>query len=374
MWFKATRFMETCVVMCLGFVTAMFTFAPPNKNHPFIERDPAYSLPVKTAGALSPAWAYAIILTVPTVACIVVEATRTAVASRLQRKKALREETYYGDNTPATKACRCDTFLAVVAVSRRLLMVFLSSSAITLGLRKLIARPAPNFFASCDYAGYGTLLLEGGNGATPASLNAALAPYFASTVPGHFGDVAKCAQCAVSGMCADALLSSPSSRAGVAYSGMLFTMLTVDRVFRRAKAAVAERDRTFYYRADSTLTLRFFMGAIISNSIRFTCAVVLFALASFVAAHEYMDNMHHVADVVSGALIGAVCTIVVWGIFEEDATANVASVNISADFAARQAHALLEHRAASPPRTSGRGSGSARLLAARFPNLAKSLQ
>ena len=223
MWWKTTRFMESFVVLSLGLATAIIAFGPTSKNYTFIERDPAYSLPIVTTDALSPMLAYTIILAVPLVACTVVEASRIAVAAYLVRKKKEQEDAFYVDDSPALKRC-CDIFFALIAVSRRLMMVFLSSEAITLGLDKVIGRPPPNFFASCDYAGYGTLVSER---MTPAARNSALAPYFAATVAGHFGDVSKCAQCAGSSLCADSELSSPSSRASVAFAGMLFAMLTV---------------------------------------------------------------------------------------------------------------------------------------------------
>ena len=154
----------------------------------------------------------------------------------------------------------------------------------------------------------------------------------------------------------------------------------MDRLCRRVKAYVAQRDRAFYYRADSALTLRFFLGATFSNSTRFVCALGFFSLALFVSAHEYMDNLHHISDVVFGGLIGGVCALFVWGIFEEDdAVDAAASVNGRAEEAARQARALFEERRTgsethTPPECEMPPCESAGARRSRFPDLARTLK
>ena len=147
------------------------------------------------------------------------------------------------------------------------------SMALVDTVKNVVGRQRPNFFALCDYAGYR---------AAAASDN--FTAYDATTVPGVFGSVSRCAAAAAD--VADSQRSFPSGHSSLSAAAMTWT----------------------------TLYLRLASG--VSPSSHFNVRAMLcnapLVLAAWVCVTRMRDRFHNADDVMAGALFGVGCAWCAW--------------------------------------------------------------
>ena len=150
--------------------------------------------------------------------------------------------------------------------------------AVTDTLKVSFSRLRPVFFSYCDYAGTARAGLA--EGAAPADV----AAYIASTTPGAFGSLARCAT-----VVADAQKSFPSGHSSLSFAGLGFLTLANRWLLRT-------RHGEFF-------------------SARALVAAWPLVLAAWIAASRTWDRMHTYEDVAVGSAIGAACALAGWAHF-----------------------------------------------------------
>jgi membrane-associated phospholipid phosphatase len=154
-----------------------------------------------------------------------------------------------------------------------LVNAILLTMAVTDTIKCATAYPRPNFFAYCDYAGYRHAISAGN-----------LTAYLAATTAGALGDPARCLS--PTAVVRDAQLSFPSGHASVSFASM-----SVAAYYARRALGVAP-------------------GAVVSPSALLAASPL--AVAAWVTLSRVRDRFHGTADVLCGAVIGAVIGALAW--------------------------------------------------------------
>ena len=153
-----------------------------------------------------------------------------------------------------------------IALAQALLL----SDAIANTAKVWMSFQRPNYFALCDYKGF---------------LSNSTA-YLQATVPGALGDPGRC----VGNDAWDAQRSFPSGHATTATAGMAMASL-----FLRAALGVRRGD---YYGPASL------------------AATAPLVIALWISISRVRDRWHNVVDVISGAILGALCAVLAWAHFQ----------------------------------------------------------
>lgn len=149
--------------------------------------------------------------------------------------------------------------------------------ALTNAIKIAVGRQRPNFFALCNYQGYGDALKAGGSAAD-------LGAYWNATTPGAFGSLANC--WGSQGNVWEGQKSFPSGHSSMSFGAMLFTAL-----YLRAAFGIA---------ANVHVTV----PAIIAAS--------PLIISSWVAISRVRDRWHNPDDIAVGSLIGIGSALVAW--------------------------------------------------------------
>ena len=306
-------------------------------SHPIIEMDPALSFPLQDP-TVSTTWLVIISLVIPAVLCTLVEVVRvTMIALADEDRIDDNSSSYDGeqhaeDATTTKRCCRCQIILAVLRILSRLLLALMVTILLTNAVKLACGRPRPNFFALCDYKGYGTILADADHGSRSRT-NLALKPYFESVTAGHFGSLSNCKAGAKD--VAQAQKSFPSGHSSCSFCGCCFLALAIDQhvIVAAARAlrmqTKSKRRRIIATTPQFMLTPRFTFIAHIMTSdvVRMLSAMFWCGVAAFVAASRFFDNWHFAGDVVGGSTIGTLVSVAVWWITSnnEDESGNCGS-------------------------------------------------
>lgn len=160
--------------------------------------------------------------------------------------------------------------------------IFLSMGTYN-AIKSFVGRLRPNFFAACDYKGYGTGLRAGN-----------LTAYLAATVPGAVGDVAHCL--APLEDVDEASLSFPSGHAAMSFAGMTYATLALAAV-ARVIAHTRKRGDGSHSRGGREVFPR---G--VSPWLAAACLPLSYAV--YVSCTRVTDYKHRPEDVLAGAVIG----------------------------------------------------------------------
>lgn len=155
-----------------------------------------------------------------------------------------------------------------------LAICLLATDAITNNVKILVLRPRPNFFAYCDYKGYGSAMNSG---------NYTL--YNSVTTANAIGSVSACTASAAT--VKDSVLSFPSGHSSLSFAAMTYIALL-------ARYTIAQR-RPFF--------LLSFDGLVV---------IAPFYLSAWIAITRIQDFYHHCDDVMMGSTIGICCS---WAVF-----------------------------------------------------------
>jgi len=254
----------------------------------FVERDPSLSYPYLDSTVSN--GALALISTLLPLACIVLAVSARVKFSPTRVGHApgsvgLRDEDGE-DADPKSDpvfASRVDAVRAlmfeIVCYCQALALTMITYNA----CKSFVGRLRPNFFAACDYKGYRHAMSTGN-----------YTDYLAATTPGAPGDLTHCraARAAVD----EASLSFPSGHASLAFVAMTWSTMALIR------ALTVERHHLGKTVGSSADVFR--MSNIVSAARAGACLPMAYAV--YVACTRVVDYKHRPADVIAGALIGAV--------------------------------------------------------------------
>lgn len=146
----------------------------------------------------------------------------------------------------------------------------LTTACVTEIIKVIVSRPRPEFFYLCNYKGYADAV-DSGN----------YTNYFALTKPNTFGSYDDCYD---QSMVSEATSSFPSGHTSMSFASMLFTTFVIQLMFDIANFF------TLY------------------GMISFSPLIV----STWIACSRILDYKHREDDVIGGAIIGIVCTIIAW--------------------------------------------------------------
>jgi membrane-associated phospholipid phosphatase len=143
------------------------------------------------------------------------------------------------------------------------------STAITTDILKMVvSRPRPQFYFICNYAGYADAVNSGN-----------YTDYFNNVMVGNIGSYDKCLnQNAID----EATVSWPSGHSSMSFAGMTVIVMIVRTMFNIKNVFSVVGMITF--------------GPYI--------------VSSWIATSRVLDNKHHEDDIMAGAVIGVVCTLI----------------------------------------------------------------
>ena len=248
---------ETVATIVLLIVAVATNSATPPTPISFTERDPTYSYQLTIPETVPFGMLLGISLGIP-VAVVLVVHTIKLVAAR---------------GTPGAASGVCGVLSSFgwifLCLTQCLIVVF----ALTDAMKIAMGRQRPNFFAMCNYQGYGDALKAGD-----------LTPYFNATTAGVFGSLDNCRGSTANIW--EGQKSFPSGHSSMSFGAMMFT----------------------------TLYLRAAFG--VANNVHVTLPAVVAAsplvISSFVAISRVRDRWHNPDDISVGALIGIGSALVAW--------------------------------------------------------------
>jgi len=173
-----------------------------------------------------------------------------------------------------------------------------------------VGRLRPNFFAACDYYGYGEAVGDGSN------INTTLMDaYLAATAPGAVGDLGNC-RASVDDT-DEASLSFPSGHAAIAFAGMSRVSLSLLGVgwLIGGQEGIREETSEDATTRDSLDSQRKCLRITPSDIVPYpswyfhSLSAAPIAYACYIAASRIADYKHRPADVAVGALVGIVAAI-----------------------------------------------------------------
>lgn len=254
----------------------------------FVERDPSLSYPYLDSTVSN--GALALISTLLPLTCIVLAVSARVKFSPTRVGHApgsvgLRDEDGE-DADPKSDpvfASRVDAVRAlmfeIVCYCQALALTMITYNA----CKSFVGRLRPNFFAACDYKGYRHAMSTGN-----------YTDYLAATTPGAPGDLTHCR--AARADIDEASLSFPSGHASLAFVAMTWSTMALIR------ALTVERHQLGKTVGSSADVFR--MSNIVSAARAGACLPMAYAV--YVACTRVVDYKHRPADVIAGALIGAV--------------------------------------------------------------------
>ena len=256
----------------------------------FVERDPSLSYPYLDSTVSNEA--LAAMSTLLPLACVVL-----AVSARVKFSPTtvghapgsvgLRDEDGE-DADPISDpifASRVDAVRAsmfeIVCYCQALALTMITYNA----CKSFVGRLRPNFFAACDYKGYRHAMSTGN-----------YTDYLAATTPGAPGDLTHCR--AARADVDEASLSFPSGHASLAFVAMTWSTMALIRAL-----ITVEQHHHLGKTVGSSADV-FRMSNIVSAARAGACLPMAYAV--YVACTRVVDYKHRPADVIAGALIGAV--------------------------------------------------------------------
>ena len=299
------------VVLVLLLLTGVIEWWVPTTTHAFIERDPTISMPHYEA-SVSSLHLFLIAFAVPAAIIFVLELA-VGVVVMAQPFKARRLQPEW------TCGWLINALLTAVCVTIRLCIALGTNIALTNIVKVMCGRPRPNFFALCNYKGYGDALEHAGNDIYAVNLT----DYFGGTTAGVFGDYAYCA-----GKASDirqARLSFPSGHSSIAFAGMAFLSAYCVAKFdavRRVEEDAAESADTLAIDADAAgegrtcakdagkSAARAVVAVLASEATAIVVSSACMLFAAWVASTRYYEYWHHPADILAGAALGTFCALV----------------------------------------------------------------
>ena len=161
-------------------------------------------------------------------------------------------------------------FYLLVGLAQALLL----TDAITTNVKIMVMRPRPNFFAYCNYKGYGSAMTSGN-----------YTSYDAQTTANIIGTISSCL--ASTGSVDDSVLSFPSGHSSMSWAGMTFISLLL-------KLTISQRKRFVFASIDGVVF------------------IAPLYLSAWVAITRIVDYYHHCDDCMMGATIGVITTFHIW--------------------------------------------------------------
>lgn len=241
---------EAAVTAVLLGIGLGFNAMPP-WTIPFLERDPALSYAVKRPETIPAAVLIAVSLLVPACVIITTHALRCCHA-----------------RVPCIIIIKSGGWQALALAQTFGLCLFATNL-----IKFLMARPRPNFYGLCNYAGFSQGISTGN-----------MTAYNAATTPGAFGDIARC-----SGPTSDiyeAQRSFVSGHASISFCAMMFTTHLLRLAFGVARAS--------HLGVMSAIAAAPLLGA------------------GWIAISRVRDRWHNTDDVALGALVGLMSAHLAW--------------------------------------------------------------
>ena len=259
----------------------------------FVERDPSLSYPYLDSTVSNEA--LAAMSTLLPLACIVLAVSARVKFSPTRVGHAPGSVGLPGPLSEDADPKSDPVFASRVDAVRALMfeiVCYCQALALTMGtynaLKSFVGRLRPNFFAACDYKGYKHAMSTGN-----------YTDYLAATTPGAPGDLTHCR--AARADVDEASLSFPSGHAGLSFVAMTWSTMALIRalsVERRYLGKTIGASSTDVFRSSSN------MAPVVSAARAAACLPM--AYATYVACTRVVDYKHRPADVIAGALIGAV--------------------------------------------------------------------
>ena len=315
------------LVLVLLLTTGLIEWYLAVTEHAFIERDPTISMPFVEA-SVSTLHLFLACFVLPAIVVLVIEFVLGLVVlarpqlARLLQPKCSRS---FGWLVAALLAALCTTI--------RLLTVIGCTITLTNAVKAVAGRPRPNFFALCNYKGYGDALTVVPHGEEHL---ANLSAYMAATTSGAFGQYSHCSAAAKD--IRQAHLSFPSGHSSISFAGMVFLAAYCVAKLDALRKASAECADAFDARivlgssangsgsgseeggdgaegggkgrAIATAALRFAGAIATSQAAAITVSSLCFAFATWVATGRYFEYWHHPSDILAGAVLGSFCALV----------------------------------------------------------------
>ena len=298
-------------VLVLLLLTGVIEWWMPTTSHAFIERDPSISMPHYEA-SVSSLHLFLIAFALPAAIIFVLElAIGVVVMAQPSKSQRLQPQWACGWLVNALLTALCVTIRLCIALGTNI--------ALTNIVKVICGRPRPNFFALCNYKGYGDALEHVSNDIYAVNLT----DYFGATTSGVFGDYAYCA-----GKASDirqSRLSFPSGHSSIAFAGMAFLSAYCVAKFdavRRVEEDAAERADTLAVDADaadegqtcaqnaSGIVSRVVVAILASEAMAIVVSSACMLFAAWVASTRYYEYWHHPADILAGAALGTFCALV----------------------------------------------------------------
>lgn len=135
-------------------------------------------------------------------------------------------------------------------------------------LKVTVARPRPSFFYLCNYKGYYNAIHSGDYTA-----------YYASTNPNNIGDYSSCLNFHV-----DLIASFPSGHASLSFACMTFSVLMLQKMWKISN------------------------GFTLWGMLTYSPLIV----SAWIAVSRVHDFRHHEDEILAGAIIGVVCSLLAW--------------------------------------------------------------